>query len=67
MENTFGDARKFARGEFSAPLILAASAALGFALFSLSPEPRMLPLAFLGAARCWRCCYIRNWRWRCTW
>jgi O-antigen ligase len=48
MENTFGDSRTFARGEFPAALILAASVALGFALVSLSTEPRVLLLAVLG-------------------
>lgn len=50
MESTFGVSGNLARGDSAGLAILAASVALGFALFSLSPEPRLLPLALLGAA-----------------
>jgi O-antigen ligase len=50
MENTIDAPGKFARGDFSGPAILAASAVLGFALFSISTDPRIFPLLFLGAA-----------------
>jgi O-antigen ligase len=48
--NTLGVPGKFARGNLSGTVILAASATMGFALFSVSAEPRAIPLAFLSAA-----------------
>src|SRR5271168_1362608 len=50
MENTIAAPRELARGVFSGLAILAASLIVGFVLFSISPEPRMLPVVFLGAA-----------------
>ena len=50
MEYTVDAPGKFARGDFRGPLIVAASVVLGFAAFSISPDPRMLPLVFLGVA-----------------
>src|SRR5271154_2329555 len=50
MENTIAAPRELARGVFSGLAILAASVMVGFVLFSISPEPRMLPVVFLGVA-----------------
>src|SRR5271155_3955764 len=50
MENTIAAPRELARGIFSGLAMLAASAIVGFVLFSISPEPRMLPVVFLGVA-----------------
>jgi O-antigen ligase len=50
MENTIDFTGKFARDIFSGPLILAASVIVGFAIFSFSPDPRVLVLVFVGAA-----------------
>ena len=50
MENTIAAPRELTRGVFSGLAILAASAIVGYVLFSISPEPRMLPVVFLGVA-----------------
>src|SRR5271170_5605410 len=50
MENTIAAPRELARGVFSGLAILAASLIVGFALFSISPGPRMLAVVFLGVA-----------------
>src|SRR5271163_2246436 len=42
--------RELTRGLFSGLTILVASVVAGFALFSISADPRMLPVVFLGAA-----------------
>src|SRR5271154_2380003 len=50
IENTIAAPRELARGVFSGLAILAASLIVGFALFSISPGPRMLAVVFLGVA-----------------
>ena len=50
MENTIRAPRALLRGGLWNLVIGAASVSVGFALFSISPEPRMLPLVFLGVA-----------------
>jgi O-antigen ligase len=49
-ESTVETTGQVTRSAFFAPVILASSIILGFSLFSIRPEPRMVPLAVLGAA-----------------
>ena len=50
LENAIRAPRISSGGDLWRPVAAMASVALGFALFSISPDPRMLPAAFLGAA-----------------